>query len=72
MITCPPLNGPTNGTVTYNDVADDGNLKFETQATYGCDTGFYLVGINTKTCTGDGSSITGAFDGLVPICEGIQ
>ena len=70
-ITCPPLNDLTNGTVTYNDVEDEsGNLNFETQSTYSCDTGFFLVGINTRTCTGDGSSITGSFDGEAPTCEG--
>ncbi len=69
-ITCPPLNDLTNGTVTYNDVEDEsGNLNFETQSTYSCDTGFFLVGNNKRTCTGDGSSITGAFDGVAPTCE---
>ncbi len=65
VITCPPLNDPANGTVIYNV-----ELEFGTQALYGCDTGFSLVGNITRTCTGDGSSTTGAFDGEAPTCEG--
>ena len=38
-------------------------------ANYSCDTGFVLVGNNTKTCTGDSSSNTGIFDGEATICE---
>ncbi len=38
-------------------------------ANHTCDTGFVLVGNNTKTCTGDGSSTTGVFDGETAICE---
>ncbi len=32
-------------------------------------TGFVLVGNNTRTCTGDGSSFTGIFDGEAAMCE---
>ncbi|XP_064395009.1 uncharacterized protein LOC135342233 isoform X2 [Halichondria panicea] len=72
LITCPPLTIPSNGAVTYNSTADEnGNYDFYVMATYNCDTGFFLVGDNSTTCTGNGSSITGAFDGLVPICESI-
>ncbi len=72
VITCPPLTIPSNGSVTYNiSTADgNGNYAFDVVATYNCDTGFSLVDHSLRTCTGDGSSITGAFDGLVPICEG--
>ena len=70
-ITCPSLTIPSNGAVTYNSTADEnGNYDFYVMATYNCDTGFFLVGDNSTTCTGNGSSITGTFDGLVPICEG--
>ncbi len=69
-ITCPPLTIP-NGFVTHNSTADEnGNYAFYVRATYKCDTGFFLVGNNSTTCTGNSSSITGAFYGLVPICEG--
>ncbi len=68
VITCPPLNDPTNGTVTYN--VKSSNLEFGKQAIYNCNTGFALVGNTTRTCTGDGSSTTGAFDGGTSTCEG--
>ena len=67
VITCPPLNDPTNGTVTYNVESD--HLEFGKQAIYNCSTGFALVGNTTRTCTGDGSSITGFFEGEIPTCE---
>ncbi len=72
VITCPPLPIPSNGSVTYNHFTTDenDNYAFDVVATYNCDTGFSLVGNNSTSCTGNGSSITGAFDGLVPICEG--
>ena len=69
-ITCPPLTAPTNGFVTYNNTSDEnGNYSFNTMANHSCDTGFVLVGNNTRTCTGDGSSTTGIFDGEAAICE---
>ncbi len=58
--------------MTYNNSTADenGNYAFDVVATYNCDTEFSLVGDNSTTCTGDGSSTNGTFDGLVPICEG--
>ncbi|XP_064399001.1 uncharacterized protein LOC135345497 isoform X2 [Halichondria panicea] len=73
-ITCPPLTAPTNGFVTYNTtINEDGTYALDVVATYSCDTGFYLVSNTslTETCTGNGSSTTGAFDGQAPICEAI-
>ena len=70
-ITCPPLTAPTNGFMTYSSSTSDenGNYAFNAMANYSCDTGFVLVGNNTRTCTGDGSSNTGGFDGEAPFCE---
>ncbi len=69
-ITCPPLTAPTNGFVTYNSTSDEnGNYAFNAMANHSCDTGFVLVGNNTRTCTGNGSNTTGAFDGEAAICE---
>ena len=64
-ITCPPLTAPTNGSVTYSSSTSDenGNYAFNAMANHSCDTGFVLVGNNTRTCTGDDSSTTGVFDG---------
>ncbi len=69
-ITCPPLTAPTIGSVTYSSTSDEnGNYAFNAIANHSCDTGFVLVGNNTRTCTGDGSSTTGVFDGEVAICD---
>ena len=69
-ITCSPLADPINGTVSYSDAADGlGNYVFNVTANHSCDTGFDLFGNNTSTCTGDGSSTTGAFDREAPNCE---
>ena len=43
---------------------------FNAVATYICHAGFTLVGNNTRTCGGDGNSITGEFDGEAATCEG--
>ncbi len=70
-IICHPLLNPTNGSVSYSKVAGQSNsYAFNVEATYSCDTGFFIVNNNTRTCTGDGSSITGSFDGEAPTCEG--
>ena len=70
-ITCPPLSNLTNGSVSYSNVPGQNNsYAFNVEATYSCDTGFSLVDNNTRTCTGDGSSTTGSFNGEAPTCEG--
>ncbi len=69
-ITCSPVADPINGTVFYSVAADDvGNYAFNVTANHSCYTGFSLVGDNKRICTGDGSRITGAFDGVAPTCE---
>ncbi len=69
-ITCQALPEPASGTVFYDDNRDDGSYAFNVVASYSCDIGFTLVGGTTRTCTGDGSSVIGAFDRLAPTCEG--
>ncbi len=69
-ITCLPVADPINGTVFYSVAADDvGNYAFNVTANHSCYTGFSLVGDNKRICTGDGSAITGAFNGVAPTCE---
>ncbi len=71
-ITCPALTNPSNGSVSYGGSLSnsDSSYSFNVTATYNCNTGFSLVGgNNTRTCTGNGSSTTGAFNGVSPICE---
>ncbi len=56
--------------MVFNGVVNEnGNFEFGTEAVYSCNTGFSLVGGNNRTCTGDGNSTTGAFNGLPPTCQ---
>ncbi len=56
--------------MTYSATADENDTyAFDVVVTYSCFVGFSLVGDNTRTCTGDGSSTTGAFSGIDPTCE---
>ncbi len=72
---CPVLNNPMNGQVDYGDGGDISannnqfRYPFGTMATFTCVNGFALIGNDTRTCTGDGSSTTGAFSGIDPTCE---
>ncbi len=63
---------PNNGTIDFGGASRDenGTYIFAVVGTYSCDTGFSLVGNDSRTCSGDGSSVIGAFDGETPICEG--
>ncbi|XP_064395137.1 E-selectin-like [Halichondria panicea] len=71
-ITCSAAPSPNNGRTDFSgSSAENDTYAFDVVATYSCDTGFYLVGNSSRTCTGDGSSTTGAFDGEAPFCEGI-
>ena len=70
-ITCPALLFPNNGSIDFGGASHDENstYAFNTVASYNCDTGFSLVGDQTRTCTGDGNSTTGAFNRVSPTCE---
>ncbi len=70
VITCPFIPSLVNGSVTYSDVPNQNrSYAFNVVATYSCDTRFSLVGSGIRTCTGDNSSTTGAFNGSSPTCE---
>ncbi len=70
-ITCPGVPTLNNGSINFCGASPDenGNYIFAVMATYNCDTGFSLVGNNSRTCTGNGSSIIGAFDGSASTCQ---
>ena len=73
-IICPALSDPINGKIEYDggDTSTNNNqlqIPFDTMATYTCVIGFALIGNDIRTCTGDGSSTTGAFSGIDPTCE---
>ncbi len=48
---------------------ENGSRAFSVVANHSCDDGFALVGNSNRTCTGDGSSTIGAFNGVAPTCE---
>ena len=70
-ITCPTLFFPNNGSIDFGGASPNENstYAFNTVATYNCDTGFSLIGDQTRMCTGDGSRTTGAFNRMTSICE---
>ncbi len=64
------MAAPGNGSLTFTSSDGNGLYAFNTMTTYSCNAGFSLVGSSNRTCTGDGSSTSGAFSGLVPTCRG--
>ncbi len=67
-VTCADLAAPTNGQISYSTTLPYG---FGTVASYSCDTGYGLVGIDwTSMCNGDSSSTAGMWIGTPPTCEG--
>ena len=55
----------------YDTTVQNGAYAYGTIAQYSCDHAHVLVGVNNRTCTGDGSSIGGSFDEDLPECQGI-
>ncbi len=70
VITCPSLGNLINGLVMFTGLFNSRDWEFGTEAVYSCNTGFSLIGNSNRTCTGDGSSTTGSFNGVAPTCEG--
>ena len=75
-ITCSPLDTSFlgNGTLTYSTgsvEAIEDQYDYGTTATYQCNSGYELTGGDTvRTCTGDGSSPVGQWNGTTPLCTG--
>ena len=58
---CSTLTEPANGQVSHT-----AGTTFGETATYSCDTGYNLVGDNTRTC-----GATGVWSGCAPTCQGM-
>ena len=56
---CGSLNNPANGQVSHTAGTTEGQ-----NATYSCNTGYNLMGDNTRTC-----QATGEWSGSEPTCE---
>ena len=59
VVDCGTLTNPTNGQVSHT-----GRTTFGQTATYSCDTGYILVGGNTRMC-----QATGVWSGSSPTCQ---
>ena len=57
---CGALSNPANGYVSHTTGTILGQI-----ATYGCNTGYNLVGDRTRTC-----QATGVWSGSAPTCQG--
>ena len=60
-VNCGTLSNPDNGQVTHT-----AGTTFGQTATYSCNTGYNLVGVNTRTC-----QATGVWSGSSPTCQGM-
>ncbi len=65
---CSALPSVTNGTIDYSS-GTTAPYDYETIATYQCNHGHVLTnGDSVNTCTGDGRSTVGEWDGAAPQC----
>ena len=69
-ISCSTLPAAQNGIFfPSTDVSEP--YDYGTTATYQCDSGYELTGGDTvRTCTGNGSSPVGQWNGTAPVCTG--
>ncbi|XP_064386667.1 sushi, von Willebrand factor type A, EGF and pentraxin domain-containing protein 1-like [Halichondria panicea] len=71
-ITCSALPAVGNGTIIYNYTTTP-FYDYETTAVYECDTGYEVTsGDRVRTCTGDGSSSVGQWNGTAAFCLDIN
>ncbi len=68
-ITCRAPDSLENGTIGYSSLVTTEPFSYETTATYRCDPGYDITGGNNeRTCTGDGSTPSGQWNGAAPQC----
>ena len=69
-VTCEDIPDPDNGQIVF-DTDTTSPFDLETTATYSCDAGFELQnGDTVRTCEGDGTTETGTWSGMAPVCVG--
>ncbi len=69
-ISCSVLSSILNGVIEYSiDVTD--SFDYGTTATYTCNDGFFLESNSERICEGDGSTVTGSWEGMTPVCTGM-
>ena len=67
VIVCDPLF-LDHGTVTYTTDTQAPH-DYGTVATFSCNNGFELIGNVSRLCTGDGTSASGAWTGVISYCK---
>ncbi len=70
VIICPALAEVSNSELSYAIPDSSGEFVYSTVASFVCLDGYYLVGSGTRTCTGNGLTITGTWTGSNPSCKG--
>ncbi len=65
---CPSLSSIANGEIVFTTDSIAPHV-YGTTANYVCDPGFGLSIRGSRTCNGDGSSTTGSWNGIEPLCE---
>ena len=63
LVSCPSLNEPSNGIIKCS-VENDRSLSYEDTCNFTCETGYELIGSESRTCQSDGS-----WSGSVAICN---
>ena len=63
LVSCLSLVNPSNGAVSCS-LGDDGVPSYEDTCSFTCDTGYELIGNDTRTCQSDGS-----WSGSIAMCR---
>ncbi len=68
-VVCSDIPAPDNGRITYSTDTTS-PYDFGTVATYVCNTRFGLVGVGSRSCVGDDTSLVGSWSETGSTCEG--
>ena len=62
IVNCLVLNNPENGIIDCS-LGDDGVVSYEDVCSFACNTGYELIGSDTRTCQSNGS-----WSGIDSVC----
>ena len=54
LVSCPPLDNPVNGMINCS-LGDDNLTSYKDICSFTCNTGYELIGSDTRTCQSNGS-----------------
>ena len=69
-ITCPSLSPPGSAQMIRYSPDTTAPFSHGTTASFFCADGSYLDGVQTRLCSGDGTSTSGLWSGMMPTCRG--